>query len=307
VSDGRSAPGRLEGRAVFLSASVPAPESAEHYRRVADAHLEIEEAVISLARAVFSEGGTLVFGGHPAISPLVAMVAGEYLRPRAGAGTARGEPPIHIYQSRIFEGHLPQETPAMFRAGYARLHWTEAVDGERYDPDLPRDRPRYPASLRHMRETMIGESRPAAMVCIGGMEGVEQEVEIFARLRPAAPIYTFAETGGAAALLAEARAGSVRAIDREVLARLAEVRGRPVASATSVVPYPLIAQRLVAELAHSRTAAREGSREAAAAASPAASATPPAAGDAPPAAGDVKPAAGDERKTSRRGNNDHGR
>jgi SLOG-like protein len=251
--------GRLEGRCVFLSASVPAPERAEQYRRVEDAHLEIEEAVVSLARAVFTEGGTLVFGGHPAISPLVAMVAGEYIRPRSvevGEGEVR--PPIRIYQSRAFEGVLPDETLAMFRAGYATLHWTEAVAGERFDPKAPRDRPPCPRSLRHMRERMIGETEPVAMVCIGGMEGVEEEAEIFRELRPGAPVYVFGETGGAAALLAARRGdGAPRVIDREVLERLEHHRARDRGASRAAaepgkppVPYPLIAQMLVEELIH---------------------------------------------------------
>jgi hypothetical protein len=100
----------LDGRAVFLSASVPAAERSEAYRRVPDAPLRIDEAVVSLARAVFSHNGRLVFGGHPAISPLVAMVAAEYHdRPSA-------PPRIIIYQYRAFEGFLPDATLAMFRS-----------------------------------------------------------------------------------------------------------------------------------------------------------------------------------------------
>lgn len=251
---------RLSERTVFLSASVPSPERAERYRRIEDAHLEIEEAVVSLARAVFAEGGTLVFGGHPAISPLVAMVAGEYIRPRFVEGVGEEvSTPIHIYQSRAFEGYLPDETLMMFRAGYATLHWTEAMDGERFDPEAPRDQPFCPKSLRHMREQMIEETAPIAMVCIGGMEGVEREAEIFRELRQGAPIYVFGGTGGAAALLAEEREdGLLRIIDREVLERLAPLRRSRELEAGPAhgeperppVPYPLIAQMLVGELIH---------------------------------------------------------
>lgn len=245
------AQGRLKGRAIFLSASVPSPERQERYRRIEDAHLEIEEAVVSLARAVFAESGTLVFGGHPAISPLVAMVAGEYIRPRfaEGSGEEAGTP-IQIYQSRAFEGFLPDETLMMFRAGYATLHWTDAKDGERFDPKAPRDRPFCPQSLRHMRQRMIEETAPIAMACIGGMEGVEREVEIFRELRQGAPIYVFGGTGGAAALLAEGRENeALRIIDREVLERLAPLRHSRDREALPV-PYPLIAQMLVEELIH---------------------------------------------------------
>lgn len=253
---------RLIGHNIFLSASVPAPERAERYRRVKDAHLEIEEAVVSLARAVFAEGGTLVFGGHPTISPLVAMVAGEYSTPRfVESRDEEVRTPIHIYQSRAYEGYVPDETLMMFRAGYATLHWTRAVDGECFDPKAPRDRQGCPRSLRHMREQMIRETAPVAMVCIGGMEGVEEETEIFLRLREGAPIYVFGETGGASALLAKRRGDeALRVIDQEILERLERLHRAPARDheisrgiaepEKALVPYPLIAQVLVEELAH---------------------------------------------------------
>ena len=72
---------RLHGVAVFLSASVPSPERSHEYNRIPEAPLRIEEAVMSIARAIFMEGGTLVFGAHPSISPLVARVIGHYYLP----------------------------------------------------------------------------------------------------------------------------------------------------------------------------------------------------------------------------------
>src|SRR5437667_261524 len=128
--------GLLAGKAVFLSASVPSPNRAERYRRVPNSALEIEEAVISLARAVFAEGGQLVFGGHPTISPLVALVAGEYVVPEPGErlserlaevprSTGERRTPIVIYQSRAFETLLPAETVQMKSLGYATIRWTD--------------------------------------------------------------------------------------------------------------------------------------------------------------------------------------
>jgi hypothetical protein len=263
-------PGRLLGRRIFLSASVPSRGRAEKYKRVEDAHLEIDEAVISLARAVFSEDGTLVFGGHPAISPLVAIVAGEYHRPRAVDDPAenaeesgeRFSPLVHIYQSQAFEGYLPDETLMMFRLGHAVIHWTEAVDGERFDPEAPRSGPPCPESTRLMRERMLREMQPTAMVCIGGMEGVEQEFEMFREIRRGFPVYIFERTGGAAAILAKRDEPGVQVLDRDVLSRLRELRRdaeRPPGFLSpdrrpepAVMPYPLIAQILVRQLAGGR-------------------------------------------------------
>jgi len=236
---------RLRGRRLFLSASVPTPERPQFYRDAED-HRQIEDAVISLSRAVFVEGGTLVFGGHPAISPLVAMVAGEYLT------SLQSIPPIEIYQSRAFEGFLPDETLMMYRLGYANLHWTEAVDGERFDPKASRDQPQCPKSLEAMRRRMIGETEPAAMVAIGGMQGIFDESRIFRELREGAPLYTLASTGGAATQMV-GRDPKVRAIDVEILDQL---KGRGPAEAIEevsgpgrpVIPYALITQALVQEL-----------------------------------------------------------
>ena len=92
------------------------------------------------------------------------------------------------------------------------------------------------------------------MVCIGGMEGVERELEMFRELRKGYPIYLFERTGGAAAILAEREESGARVIDREVLNRLETLRRnrakeeRNAKPERTVVPYPLIAQILVQDL-----------------------------------------------------------
>lgn len=251
---------RLRGRSVFLSASVPAPHRAEKYHRVPEAHLEIPEAITSVARAVFAAGGTLVFGGHPAISPLIAMVAGEYLSPPMVKREEATPAPIRIYQSRAFEDCLPDETLMMFRIGYADLVWTDAVGDERYDPEVEYTVPPCPRSLALMRQAMINKTRPIGMVCIGGMEGVEDEADLFAKQCPRAPIFVFAKTGGAAARLANHQdSPDLRVLDHEVLARLETLRSKlndlenrsssTNETAKTMVPYPLIAQIMVQELA----------------------------------------------------------
>jgi hypothetical protein len=261
----------LSGKMIFLSASVPRPERASEYqtdsppaeavyRRIPDAQFEIEQAVVSLARAVFAAGGRLVFGGHPSISPLVATVAGEY-RFRSDAGAEQGpESPVLIYQSEVFRDHAPEATLLMFELGLARVRWTPAVDGERFDRDAARTGPVCPRSLAVMRATMLEESRPDAMICIGGMAGVLEEVDLFTRSFPASPVFVLESTGGAAMRLARTMP-RVRVLDREIMARVIERRlaagaaPEPVGERDkgreqeAVVPYPLIMQTLVGEIA----------------------------------------------------------
>lgn len=249
-------PGRLVGRTLFLSASVP---TRPGFRRVEDAAFEIEQAVVAFVRTVLAEQGRLVFGGHPSISPLVAAVAGEYFPPRVKPDDGR----ILIYQSRAFESVLPDETWAMHRFGYAQIQWIEAVNGERFDPSTRGAQ--CSKSLAHMRESMLKETDPEVMMAIGGMEGVLQEAELFAdfarkarRGRPKS-IYVVKATGGGAEQLANgtyelANGNRIHRLEEEwessskvqpaLVSTNSEARGE-----RRFTPYPVMMQWLVKHIA----------------------------------------------------------
>jgi hypothetical protein len=105
------------------------------------------------------------------------------------------------------------------------------------------------------RVGMRSKTKPAAMVCIGGMDGVESEVEIFRKFNGDAPIYVLANTGGASAILANHRK-DVRVVDTEIIERIDRLRAglsRPFDDlkahvVTPAVPYPLIMQTIVEEV-----------------------------------------------------------
>jgi hypothetical protein len=277
----------LDGRVVFLSASVPDPRREAEYRvggdlgalyeRVEDAHVEVERAVVSLARAVLSAGGRLAFGAHPSISPLVAMVAGEYRLPtaaepgpdelpavRSRASSGEDAPLVLIYQSRAFQEVVPDETWLLHRLGYAQIQWTQAVNGERYRSELE-GQPQCPESLTLMRRTLLRDTNPVAMVALGGMGGVREEAAMFRELFPRRPLYVMENTGGAAAWLARRGVESMTVLDRDVLGKLRRIdstlprpeRDRPRPAEDEVdreeipyryTPYPLIMQLLVERL-----------------------------------------------------------
>ncbi|MEA3054478.1 MAG: hypothetical protein QOG72_3381 [Sphingomonadales bacterium] len=248
-----------------MSASVPARHRSEEFQRIPDASLEIEQAVVSLTRAVLSEGGTLVFGGHPAISPLVATVAGEYRPTRfAESGLERPRAQVQIYQSKIFLGHAPEETMLMFSLGLADVHWIDKDPGENFDDPPPGKGPRFPLSLRRMREAMIGRTKPDCMVAIGGMEGVIEEARLFRDFRQDRPLCVLKGTGGASLILGEKVQGPLDFVDERVMAErdrrrrerppepeekhgLEDLRREEVAA--QVIPYPLIMQTIVEQLA----------------------------------------------------------
>lgn len=152
-------------RPVFLSASIP---NRAPYVGTFDPYL-IREAILALVSVVTQETD-LVFGGHPAISPLVEHAA-------ATLGTKNR---VHIFQSEFFRGALPPEA-----LRFQNLCWV----GSGTDRD---------SSLQVMRQEMIGFRDFGSGVFIGGMEGIHEEQVIFQKLRPRANLFPVASTGAAA-------------------------------------------------------------------------------------------------------------
>lgn len=262
--------GRLHGMAVFLSASVPSPERADEYERIPEAPLRIEEAVVSVARAVFMEGGTLVFGGHPSISPLVARVVSHYYLPEPAEqielpaeGQSRWRnPSVRIYQSKVWSEYQAEATKALSRHPLVEIVDVKAVAGEEIDPAIT-NRPQAPLSLEAMRRSMIEDTSPIAMVAIGGMKGVLDEAALFAELRPGRPVFALETTGGAAALLKKrlpVLSDSIHVPDEGALElvkkfwagqdheRSNDERQAAESPREHFVPYAFVAQKIVEEL-----------------------------------------------------------
>lgn len=169
---------------------------------------------MAVARAVFAAGGKLVFGAHPSISPLIASVLGEYSMPEAPATDENGEPRqqregecqpcVEMYQSKVWEPLWAEDSRRLTERPQVGIRWVPAV-GDETASSIPTAKPQAPRSMKEMRLRMIRESRPVAMIAIGGMEGTQEEAEIFAELLPGHPIYALSTTGGAARLIAERR------------------------------------------------------------------------------------------------------
>ena len=175
---------------VFLSASVPNRKPFVDYF---DA-IAIREAVLSLVAVTVRER-ELVFGGHPAISPLVEHAA------RSLGAMDR----VHIYQSKFFENIIPEVAKE-----FPNLHWTESV-GEGKQGLSP--------SLELMRTEMIGSRDFCAAVFIGGMEGLFDELRLFKQIHSGRLIIPVASTGGAARDILAQGEGPTEA---EVIAALKE-------------------------------------------------------------------------------------
>lgn len=163
-----------------MSASIPDPKRNEKYWKTAD-NLAIRDAVIALAQAVLKRD-TLVFGGHPAITPIVRSVAENYDRQNPGAG-AIGR--VRVYQSKYFEKSYLDDLER-----FSDIVETPAkVDRE--------------TSLDFMRHKMVDDRPISAAFFIGGMEGVEDEYRIAGQKHPRIHLIPIASTGAAAQMLAD--------------------------------------------------------------------------------------------------------
>jgi SLOG cluster3 family len=127
-------------------------------------------------RLVVLPVGRITCGGHPAITPLLALFARQ-------AGLL-GSERITIFQSAFFAGQMPREI-----AEFVDIRIIPKVDADRN------------ASLSKMRENMVSSRRFAAAVIIGGMEGVFEEMQLFIRYNPRAVVLPIASTGAAAATI----------------------------------------------------------------------------------------------------------
>lgn len=156
---------------VFLSASVPLPGRNERFLKSADV-IAIREAIKGLVEVVVQRG-TLVFGGHPAITPMIALLLRSY------GNDAKKR--VILYQSEYFAKKFPQETD-------------EFID-LRLTPAHAKSRKR---SLERMRKHMIEDTPFQAAVFVGGMEGVLDEYELFKKRHPNALCWPIASTGAAA-------------------------------------------------------------------------------------------------------------
>ena len=202
----------LNGQRIFVSASLPSDYRSPEFTVNREQVGWIEDAIIATARAVFGHGGRLVMGGHPSIVPLVAMVAGEYAGERGSERSSHidirddatqevDRALVDVFQSRAYERYLPAETSAMCEAGLANIHWVESRNNERFDP-IKLGEPQCRESLRAMRNGLLTQAEPTAMVGIGGMEGLLEEFEMFSRIC-SGPVYLYRSTGGMARMLAD--------------------------------------------------------------------------------------------------------
>lgn len=158
---------------IFLSASIPYADRHPQFYDTADV-LAIRDSVRALAAVVIPKAH-LVWGGHPAITPLIRYVVERM--------TGDWKSHITLYQSRHFEKDFPGDN--------------FAFENIQLTPDYGD----IPSSVFQMRKKMFEENKFSAAVFIGGMEGVIDEYRMFREYYPQALTIPVASTGAAAKIV----------------------------------------------------------------------------------------------------------
>lgn len=166
---------------IFLSAGVPTAVRSPKYYDTADV-IAIRDSVIALASTVLANKDfRLIWGGQPAITPLIALVLERY--------NLKMTDRVTLYQSYEFEKFFPTENENV-----GNIEFTEKKENRE-------------ASLLLMRQKMIGDHEYVAAVYIGGMEGVEDEYKLFKEYHPGVTCLPIASTGAAAKIIYDEHPG----------------------------------------------------------------------------------------------------
>ena len=206
----------LAGRHVFLSASFPSGKRGEDVSPF-DAS-GIADAVTAIVRAVLLNGGKLLFGGHPTITPLVLMIGTELKVQKA----------VDIFQSQWFREQITRETWRLAELDVGTIHWTPRCTS-------------LEESLEEMRSQMFRFVLPVGAVFVGGMSGIWAEYELVGSILPGVPRIPVAGPGGAAAQLPSWGEDVPETLRGEIRSR----------------HYPFVASLLVEALGEHRPAAKE--------------------------------------------------
>lgn len=161
---------------IFLSAGVPSAEGNPLYYETVDV-IAIRDAVRELALTVLPYT-RLVWGGHPAITPIIRSVL-EHI-------DVAVKEHMTLYQSEFFRKIFPVDNRFVEDICIIDIVSKDTLQETRI------------ASLEKMRRCMLAERQYAAGIFIGGLEGVEEEFELFKEYHPDAFCIPIASTGGAA-------------------------------------------------------------------------------------------------------------
>jgi hypothetical protein len=204
--------GRLFGRSIALLSGFPSNGEINslHY----DNYLRIEEAFISIVRAILSEKGKILFYGDPFFSMLLAFISCEYLKPRVAEEMNLNElindektkayNPIEIYNIEYQNSHFNEELNFFNNLGYL------SISKDKF-------------------KNKINSNTTSAIVCIGGSNYIEHQMLGIIESENHIPIFTLSTTGGASNTLSKFQADNKEHfklidIDQEIIIKLKKIK-----------------------------------------------------------------------------------
>lgn len=174
---------------VFLSASIPLPGRDERYLRSVDLTL-VREAIRALVVSLIEIRGHLVFGGHPAITPMLGTLYEDF-------GYSPREM-VTLYQTEYYRKVFPREN-----SKFGRVVVTPDV-GDREQ------------SLSLMRSRMLTDAPIQKGVFVAGMDGVVEEFHKFVEIYGLEAALPLSSTGGAAKVIFDENLSIRRSIGTEL-------------------------------------------------------------------------------------------
>lgn len=184
---------------VFLSASVPNANDKNYD------FLKIHEIVVILTSEIIRRGGTLVFGGHPTITPIIQNII-EITRVNRQKIGCDDYPDVRLYQSKYYEGEYPLEVK-LFPQNLIRETAVEEIPNDDGEKSKTKN-----ASLELMRNRMIHEDgiKYTSAIFLGGKykdkpedSGVWREYQMFKEFHQTACRILIEGTGEIPKLLKE--------------------------------------------------------------------------------------------------------
>lgn len=174
-------------RSIFLSASVPIKERHTKYIDTVDL-TAVRDAVLALVNVCLRNELKIVWGGHPAITPLVYQAIKQILIQDDSLDYYKIEKSliqkyVWLFQSLQYKEAFPKDSNF-----FENITFTDVCEDNS-------------SSLLLMRERMIESEDFYAGVFIGGMEGVETEYNLFRKKHPNALLLPMASTGAASRII----------------------------------------------------------------------------------------------------------
>lgn len=181
-------------KTIFLSAGLPELKEKRDPRYFETADITaIRDAVLSLVFVCLKMDIKIVWGGHPAITPIVYEAIRNYEEKERMVSMRLTDSEIkkyiqnhvHLFQSAWFENTLPKDNNK-----FENVTLTQRKES-------------FLDSISSMRVEMLKSYELMTAIYIGGMEGVLEEDSLFNKFYANKPTYPIASTGGAALELYE--------------------------------------------------------------------------------------------------------